>query len=226
MTRPSPTGPFSVGLVDNDPFALRSMEDLVRDRLPQVRIAWATGDGAVAIRYATQADTQPDVAVVDMSMETVTGLSVCRRIRRDNDVVRLLAVTSFSLDVYAEDAGRAGAQGIVGKGDGDELIVALDAVAHGHTYGDGGFESAAMAHYRLSHAEAESADVLTLREVEVMNLLAEGLDDAETAQRLDVGRDTVRKHLQTAMRKLGARSRVQAVLRWMGSERHGRRFSF
>lgn len=225
MTRPLPTGSFSVGLVDNDPLALKAIECTIREGLPRAEVIWATGDGFAAVRYATQAETQPDVAVVDMSMETVTGLAVCRRIRRDNDVVRLLAITSFSLNVYAEDAGRAGAQGIVGKGDGDELLVALDAVAQGHTYGDGGFEPASMAHYRLLHSESESVDVLTPREIEVMNLVSEGLGDDDVAHRLGMGRDTVRKHMQAAMRKLNVRNRVQAVLRWLGSERHGRRFS-
>lgn len=216
---------FTLGMVDNDEMSLLSLKRIIEERLPQAVLIWTTRDGSQALAYAANPDTQPDVMMVDMSMETLSGLTVCRRIRRAGDEVALLAVTAFALPVYSEDAGRAGAQGIASKNDEDDLVAGLAAVADGGTYGGDGFETAPMAHFRLENAPTSLQDMLTTREAQTMDLLAEGLDDETIAQRLSVSRDTVRKHVQTSMHKLGVNTRWQALLRWTGSEKNGRRYA-
>lgn len=218
------TGAFTVGIADNDALSLRSLERIIAERIPEAAVLWTVQDGAQSVIYATNRTTQPDVMMVDMSMESMPGLTICRRVRRATNEVPLLAITSFTLDLYAEDAGRCGAQGIASKNDENDLVRGLNAVVDGGTYGDGGFETAAMAHYRLEYEPATLRDTLTTRETQTMDLLAEGLDDEVIAKRLQIGRDTVRKHLQTAMHKLGVNTRWQALLRWSGSEKDGRRY--
>lgn len=213
--------PFTVGIVDNDVLSLRSLEQVVGERVPLAKVLWSTHDGARAVALALDGDARPDVAMVDMSMEPLSGLTVCRRIRRGADAVGLLAITSFPLNAYARDAGNAGAQGIASKNDEDDLIAGLLAVVDGGTYGGDAFESAELSHYRLS--QESSLGLLSLREEQVMGLLGDGLGDEDIARELGVGRDTVRKHVQTAMRKLGAHTRWQALVRWFGDERNGRR---
>ena len=216
---------FTLGMVDNDEMSLWSLERIIRERIPQATLLWTTRDGSQALSYASNPDMQPDVMMVDMSMEVLSGLTVCRRIRRAGDEVSLLAITSFALAVYAADASRAGAQGIATKNDEEDLIAGLTAVADGGVYGGDGFETAPMAHFRLENAPATVQDMLTTREAQTMDLLAEGLDDETIAQRLSVSRDTVRKHVQTSMHKLGVNTRWQALLRWTGSEKNGRRYA-
>ncbi|MBT1179513.1 LuxR C-terminal-related transcriptional regulator [Bifidobacterium vespertilionis] len=218
MRQPNISKTFTVAIVDNDPMSLKSITSLVASSLPQVRILWAVEQGSQAVCLATKSDSQPNVLLVDMSMEDMPGSMVCRRIRRATDQVSLLAMTSFSVQIYADQAWRNGAQGIVGKGDGDELIRALLAVANGSTYGDGGFESEALSHFRIQSSRLTKKDLLSDREIQVMDLLAEGLEDNEIAEKLSIGRTTVRKHLQSVKQKLGARNRIQMVLRWVKSE--------
>ena len=218
MRQPNISKTFTVAIVDNDPMSLKSITSLVSSSLPQVRILWAVEQGSQAVCLATKSESQPNVLLVDMSMEDMPGSMVCRRIRRATDQVSLLAMTSFSVQIYADQAWRNGAQGIVGKGDGDELIRALLAVANGSTYGDGGFESGALSHFRIQSSRPTKKDLLSDREIQVMDLLAEGLEDDEIAEKLSIGRTTVRKYLQSVKQKLGARNRIQMVLRWVKSE--------
>ncbi|KAB8290619.1 Two component transcriptional regulator [Bifidobacterium avesanii] len=224
MDETGSTGTFTVGIADNDALSLRSLERIIAERVPDATVLWTTQEGPQAVIYATSQRTQPDVLMVDMSMESMPGLMICRRIRRATNEVPMLAITSFTLGLYAEDAGRCGAQGIASKNNENDLVAGLNAVVDGGTYGEGGFETAAMAHYRLECAPATVEDMLTTREAQTMDLLAEGLDDEMIAKRLQIGRDTVRKHVQTAMHKLGVSTRWQALLRWSGSEKNGRRY--
>lgn len=213
---------FSVGLVDNDAMSLKSLETIVHERLPRVRLLWAQTDGIEAVRLCRDTETRPDVVLMDMSMETLPGAVACRQIRRCDGTVKLLAITCYATKVFVESVVRAGAQGISTKNDENELVAATLAVADGGTYGEGRFESAESAHARLSSQIGENDDVLSVRESEVMNLIAQGMLDEDIASQLGVGVATVRKHAQTASRKMGVHNRVQAMLAWIGINNDGR----
>lgn len=207
-------GTFILGIVDNDEITLRSLAREIKELIPAMRIAWLTSSGAEAVRKAL-GPVKPNIVLVDMSMEDMPGLMVCRRIRQRTDQVKLLAMTSFSLEVYRERAVRAGAQGIVSKSSEPDIIRGLLAMARNETYGDT-FESAALSHIRLRSAPQTQQDLLSGRETQVMDLVSEGLDDRQIAAQLNIAEPTVRKHAQTVMRKLHVHNRVQAVLRWLG----------
>lgn len=213
---------FSVGLVDNDTMSLKSLETIVRERLPRVRLLWAQPDGNEAVRLCRDEATRPDVVLMDMSMETLPGVVACRRIRRYDGSVKLLAITCYATKVFVDAAAQSGAQGISTKNDENELVAATLAVASGGTYGKGMFESAESAHIRLSSQTGGNDDVLSVRESEVMNLIAQGMLDEDIAGQLGVSVATVRKHAQTASHKMGVHNRVQAMLAWIGINNDGR----
>lgn len=151
-----------------------------------------------------------------MSMEGVSGISVCRRIRTRIGKVGILAMTAYSIDRYAEKASMAGAQGIVGKSDEQQIVTAIRTVASGGTWGEG-FEIALTAHVRLKNQTSANA-VLTDREFEVMDSFAAGMSIQAIAETLNITPETVKKHGQRAMHKLGANSRWQAVAMWLNSQ--------
>lgn len=206
-------------MVDNDRQSLISLRSLVHDLVPEATMVWAVDDGLQAIRAACGEDRQlavPDVLMADMSMELIPGKTVIRRIRRVDDTMALLAMTSFSRDAFGDIAAQAGAQGIVDKNDERDIATGLRCVADGGTYGPYGFESANLAGFRIASSRLAWDETVSDRELQVMDLVAEGLTDDVIARRLAITPATVRKHMQSAMRKLHVDNRVQAVLRWRG----------
>ena len=209
---------ITVGLIDDDSLALQTLEKIIPRLLRGARVLWATTDGVQGVSLCADRTSCPDLVLVDMSMEIMSGPIVCQKIRRLSSTVKLLAMTAFSIAVYADEVAESGAQGIVSKNDRKDLQSGLQAVARGFTYGDERyrFESVKVSHARIAGHSNGFHEVLTLREFQVMDLLSEGLDDRDIASRLGIAPATVRKFVQTAMRKLGAENRVQAVIKWNG----------
>ena len=206
----------TIGIVDNDRFVLPSLKTSIAELYPDARVIWTTSDGGEAVQNCLHASTRPKVLLVDMSMEGVSGISVCRRIRTRISKVGLLAMTDYSLDKYTEKASLAGAQGIVGKADEQQIVTALRTVASGGTWGEG-FESPLTAHVRLKN-QVSMSSVLTDREFEIMDSFAAGMSIQAISETLNITPETVKKHGQRAMHKLGATSRWQAVALWLNSE--------
>lgn len=158
----------------------------------------------------------PNVLLADMSMDELFGLVVCKTIRVQTSRVMILAVTSFSLAVYAAKAVEAGAQGIVPKSVEAPIIEAIRTVAAGGTWGEG-FQTAAAARERLSGQRLSRQFLLSDREVEAMNLCSRGLDTVRIAADMQVSISTAKTYLTRAIHKLGVISRGQAVALWTGA---------
>lgn len=106
---------FNVAVVDNDQLTLRMLTLLVRRELPQTTVIWTCRRGQDAVERCLSAASRPDVLLVDMSLEGIGGVEVCRRVRAATPDVVLIGITSFSLEHYAADALAAGAQCVMDK---------------------------------------------------------------------------------------------------------------
>lgn len=115
----------TIGMVDDDRRSLDSLERLVLEMTPGLRIAWSVIDGPRAVSLTLDARTRPDLVLVDLSMESMSGVMVCRRIRRRDSMVKLLAMTSFAKETFGFDVAQAGAQGLVSKNDEQEILEGL-----------------------------------------------------------------------------------------------------
>ena len=104
-----------VAIVDNDAFAVRGLEVGVMRMLPLTKVLWIARRGSEALEHVRFDEVQPDIILVDMSLEDTTGPEVCSEIRKRTAHIALLAITSFSLRRYADRVLEAGAQGIVAK---------------------------------------------------------------------------------------------------------------
>lgn len=202
----------TIGMVDDDRRSLDSLERLVLEMTPGLRIAWSVIDGPRAVSLTLDARTRPDLVLVDLSMESMSGVMVCRRIRRRDSMVKLLAMTSFAKETFGFDVAQAGAQGLVSKNDEQEILEGLATVLGGGVYGDFGFVDARASFDQLAHETPKRADLVSNREVQVLDLMT----DLSIAKRLGIKAATVRKHAQSSMQKLNAENRVQAVLKWTG----------
>ncbi|MBZ4323390.1 LuxR C-terminal-related transcriptional regulator, partial [Streptomyces huiliensis] len=159
-----------------------------------------------------------DIVLMDVRMPEVDGIRATERILATMDAPpRVIVVTTFENDSYVYDALRAGASGFLLKRAGaDELVDAVRLVARSDSLlFPAAVRSLAAAHAaeRTTRAEADRLRArLSDREAEVLRLMAEGLSNAEIAERLFLGAATVKTYVAGVLAKLGVRDRTQAVV--------------
>jgi DNA-binding NarL/FixJ family response regulator len=173
----------------------------------------ANGEEAVALaeRHA------PDVVLMDLRMPRVDGIEAIRRLAARGERPRAIALTTYADDASVLGALRAGARGYLTKDAGaDEIRAAVEAVDRGEAALDPSVQHHVVAALAGGAAEPAPArelpDELTPREAEVLALIAEGLSNAEIAERLVVSGATVKTHVNHIFAKAGVRDRAQAVV--------------
>jgi DNA-binding NarL/FixJ family response regulator len=177
--------------------------------LPGIELVGTAADGQEALDLA--AAKQPDVVLMDLRMPRMDGIEAIKRLAARG-------VSSIALTTYADDASvlgalRAGARGYLTKDAGAEQIrAAVEAVARGEAALDPAIQHHVLAAVNAPQAAGEPPDDLTPREIEVLVLIAEGLTNAEIAERLVVSAATVKSHVNHIFAKIGARDRAQAVV--------------
>jgi two-component system response regulator DegU len=171
-------------------------------------------DGEEAVRLAAQ--LQPDVILMDVTMPSVNGVEATRRIHQSNPGIQVVMLTMHADQSVIADALRAGASGYLVKDCSTEEIA--DAVRQAAN--EESSLSPALANAMLDEvrrleptpADDDSERVVTKREVEVLQLIADGCSTPEVAERLYISQKTVKNHLASIYHKLDARDRTQAVL--------------
>ncbi len=190
-------------IVDDHP-AVREALALRIGRQADLKVCGEAADTGEALRLV--AETQPDVAVVDLSLKTGNGIDLIKRIRDHNEHVRILVWSMHSDSLYAERALRAGALGYINKDQAtDRIVEAIRRVLAGRVW-----LSEAMAERMLqrsvgpARAEVPHApvDVLADRELEVFRLIGEGVKTGEIAERLHLSIKTVETYRDRIRQKL------------------------
>ncbi len=152
-----------------------------------------------------------DVLLLDQRLCESGVTSSLRRVRRVSPDSRVLMMTAGPNEAAAVDAFEAGCAGVIPKTLSlDALVAAIRGVAAGEMRLDS--DMLAWLVPRLSRSYRQPGANLTLREREVLNLIAEGLSTADMATRLVVTTNTVRNHVQSVLTKLGAHSKLEAVV--------------
>jgi DNA-binding NarL/FixJ family response regulator len=209
------TPPIRVLLAD-DHAVMRAGFRMILESAGDIRVVGEAENGAVAIARARS--DNPDVICMDVQMPGVDGLEATRRIVADPSIAAaVLIVTTFDRDDYLFQALDAGASGFLLKNAGpEELIAAVRVVASGDALLAPEVTRRVIARFAGSHetdgAAGAAASVMSMREVEVLRLLAQALSNAEIAAHLVIGEATVKTHVSNVLQKLGARDRVAAVV--------------
>jgi len=166
----------------------------------------STGREAVELCH----EHEPDLVLMDIAMPELNGIEACRQVRDELPRVRVLALSMHADKQYAAGMLGAGASGYLLKDCAyDELVEAIRTVAAGRTYLSPEITGVVLRDYvdRLSGRDAESAfSVLTDREREVLQLVAEGHTTKQIAEKLYVSVKTVESHRQNIMDKLEIRT--------------------
>ncbi|MFH9551230.1 response regulator transcription factor [Streptomyces sp. NBC_00377] len=209
-------------LLADDQALLRSAFRVLVDSEPDMEVVGEASDGAEAVRLAKEQCA--DVVLMDIRMPGTDGLAATRLISADPSLaqVRVVILTTFEVDDYVVQSLRAGASGFLGKGsEPEELLSAIRVAAGGEALLSPTATKGLIARFLAQGGAADDdrdparsarLDALTVREREVLVLVAGGHSNDEIAERLEVSPLTVKTHVNRAMAKLGARDRAQLVV--------------
>lgn len=194
--------PSRILLVDDHEILLGGLRSLLEGE-PDLEIVGEARDGVEAVRLAEQLG--PDLIVMDVSMPGLNGIEATRRITAKTPATAVLCLSSHSDSVMVEAMLEAGASGYLLKDHAvDELLRAIRSVSNGETYLSpriaGGVVQSLLNGSRSETSSAQT--VLTDREREVLQLIAEGYSNKLIAERLNVSAKTVGTHREHVMQKL------------------------
>jgi DNA-binding NarL/FixJ family response regulator len=193
-------------LLADDHAVVRSGLRAVLDSEPDIEVVAEAADGNEAIERALAQDV--DLAILDVSMPRMTGLQATAELRR-RPGVRVLILSVHDGEQYFFEALRAGASGYVLKTAANrDLVQACRASVRGEPFLYPGAVTALVRDYleRARRGEAVPEDPLTLRELEVVKLIAEGYTSEEIAHALTISKRTVDHHRGHVLDKLGMRN--------------------
>lgn len=206
------TGVIQVVLADDHSVVRRGIRELLEEEDDIQVIAEAT-NGTEAVDLTLK--HQPDVAVLDIQMPTMTGIEAARQIKTKAPDVRILVLTAYDDDPYIFAMLQAGAGGYVLKNaPSDELVRAVRTIAAGGSAMDPTVTAKVMAQLSSGKPLGPQAAVegLTSREVDVLRLAAKGQTNRAIGLALDISDRTVQGHLANIFGKLGVTTRTEAVL--------------
>jgi DNA-binding NarL/FixJ family response regulator len=204
-------------LLADDQELVRAGLRMMVDSAPDLAVVAEAETGRQAVRLAREA--RADVVLMDIRMPELDGLAATRQITADEDLagVKVLILTTFEIDEYVLGALRAGASGfLLKRSSPEQLIAAIHTVADGEALLSPSVTRRLIervaAHPILSRKPDPRLVELTAREREVLELIAQGLSNAEIAEVLTLERSTIKTHVQRILTKLGARNRVEVVI--------------
>ena len=204
-------------LLADDQALVRAGFAALLDAQDDIQVVGEASDGEEAVRLARELG--PDVVFMDIRMPGLDGLQATRQIASDERLasLRVVILTTFELDEYVFEAVRAGASGFLVKHtEPADLVRAVRVVTSGDALLSPSVTRRLISEFasraKAPPPAADSLDVLTGRERELVGLVGEGLSNDEIAQRLVLSPATVKTHVNRAMTKLGARDRAHLVV--------------
>ncbi len=192
-------------LLADDHLVLRQGLRALLQTEPDIEIVGEADTGRQAVRLAK--NLKPDVVIMDIAMPQLNGLEAMRQISREVPEARVLILSSYADDDYVRELTEAGAAGyLLKQADFSDVVRAIREAKKGNAFFSPTISRRLIDHYRQTLARGVPAkkqtDLLTSREVEVLQLIAEGRGNKQIAADLDISVKTVERHRQRLMKKL------------------------
>lgn len=182
---------------------------------PGVEVVGQASRGGMGIRLARE--LRPHVVLMDLRMPDVDGITATREILSTNPEIRIITLTVSDEGGAVEGAVLAGAQGYLLKdAPAQDIVAAVHSAAGGSAWLSPLAANTVLAKVRRDHVEprgpSEPDRVLSHRELDVLRLVARGLDNARIAQELHISPRTAKNHVSSVLAKLGLANRVEAAI--------------
>lgn len=185
-------------IVDDHYMVIEGIQSLLQHEAHLEWMGHATnGDSCMAFLHSRQ----PDVLFMDINLPGTSGIELCRQVKEKYPSIFIIGLSTFNQQSFIQKMMENGASGYVLKNAGkEELLLAIDTVMHGRTFLS---HDAAMTAAKKTN---EEVPVLTRREKEVLELIADGLTNNEIAEHLFIGVTTVDTHRKNLLAKFEARN--------------------
>jgi DNA-binding NarL/FixJ family response regulator len=192
----------------------RMFREGIRSRLNKeadVEVVGEAGSAEEALALAQEAN--PSIVILDIRLPDMSGIELIRLLRGRWPELKILVLTGYDFDQYVRAAAREGIEGYLLKDAPQEALVqALRDIALGGAVIPPGIASKVMRNYASSASVTRRRlSELTLREIEIVELIYQGLRNVEIARRLSISVRTVEAHVGSIMAKLEAQSRTEAA---------------
>ena len=200
-------------LLCDDQAVIRDGLELLLNLEKDFQVIGAAQDGAEAVELA--AKKQPDLILMDLKMPIMNGIEATREIRAKFPNIKILILTTYDDDEWVFDAIRAGASGYLLKDTPRQKIVeAIRGTMDGKAFVDPAIAGKLLNQVASKQTQPASilTDKLTERELDVLRLIAKGINNSEIAAQLHLSEGTVRNHVSAILEKLGVSDLTQAAV--------------
>ncbi len=200
-------------LLCDDQSVIRDGLELMLNLEKDFQVIGAAQDGAEAVELAGK--KQPDIILMDLKMPIMNGIEATREIRAKFPNIKILVLTTYDDDEWVFDAIRAGASGYLLKDTPRQKIVeAIRGTMTGKSFVDPAIAGKLLNQVASNQTQPTSilAAKLTERELDVLRLIAKGINNSEIANQLHLSEGTVRNHVSAILEKLNVSDRTQAAV--------------
>ncbi|GFN34887.1 response regulator transcription factor [Tepidimicrobium xylanilyticum] len=195
---------MNIIIIDDDPLVVESLKTIIEANGIEILAVGYNGHQAVELyeKY------KPDLMLMDIRMERLNGLDATREILKIDPEARILLITTFQDDEYIGSALSLGCKGYILKQNIKGIIPAINAVYSGNLV----FDSKIVSNIK-KYSKRDNIDTdLSERELDILLLVAEGLNNKEIAEKLYLSEGTVRNYISNMLDKLGLRDRTQLAI--------------
>jgi len=208
---------ITVLIADDHAIVREGLRTILELESQGLRVIGEAASGREAVERTRE--LQPDIVLMDVRMSDMDGVAATRRILEENTQTRVIILTNYDDDEYLFEAIRAGAAGYLLKDvSPQDLAQAIATVHQGHSLVQPSVlgklleQFAALSREQPVAGRREAHEDLTPREMEVLQALAQGLNNREIADRLFISEKTVKTHITSIFSKLDVKDRSQAIL--------------
>jgi DNA-binding NarL/FixJ family response regulator len=203
--------PVKVYVVEDQPKILKSLIKLLGG-FSEIEIVGKALSGEEALEGI--AEKQPEVVLLDLGLPQMSGIEVTREIKKKYPKIELLIFTVFDEEEKVMEAIQAGASGYLLKGmEASKIVEAIREVKDGGSVIQPSLARSLLRQFQVQAQPGKDEDLpsLTPREVEILQIIAKGLSNAEAAKVLKISRATIRTHLEHIYAKMAVSNRVEAI---------------
>ena len=197
----------------DDQAVIRDGLEMLLNLEKDFEVIGAAQDGAEAVELA--AKKQPDLILMDLKMPIMNGIEATREIHTKFPNIKIIVLTTYDDDEWVFDAIRAGASGYLLKDTSRQKIIeAIRGTMDGKSFIDPAVAGKLLNQVASKQTQPTSilTDKLTERELDVLRLIAKGINNSEIANQLHLSEGTVRNHVSAILEKLGVSDRTQAAV--------------